>query len=290
MNAARRVRRTVGRRATATANARDRTGAADDRRAAAHARPTSPSAARSAEDGAARDPPGDCARAGSASTAPTGCAKSDSRRGSRRSVVEAARTARRPSQRRCEWSNRPTAGRLRLTPDMGRLDALSRSRKGSISGGSRPIGGCSASRSIPEAGDDREARAATARRHASTPCGASRWRDETRRRAQQDVRPRRRRPSVRGQDPHAQAHAARSPTSTPARETLAEFVEEWWTRLRRPEPRARDAARLRAAVERARAAAARPPPAARADAADDRALPRRARGRRASASRRSARR
>ena len=31
------------------------------------------------------------------------------------------------------------------------------------------------------------------------------------------------------------------------KETLAEFVEEWWHGLRRPEPRARDAARLRAA-------------------------------------------
>ena len=45
----------------------------------------------------------------------------------------------------------------------------------------------------------------------------------------------------------AQAHRRARATSTPASETLAEFVEEWWHGLRRPEPRALDAARLRAA-------------------------------------------
>jgi hypothetical protein len=61
-------------------------------------------------------------------------------------------------------------------------------------------------------------------------------------------------------------------------ETLAEFVEEWLARLRRPEPRALDAAHLRHALERARAAAPRPLPAAPAHAADDRALSRGAEG------------
>ena len=73
---------------------------------------------------------------------------------------------------------------------------------------------------------------------------------------------------------------ARSPTSTPARETLAEFVEEWWTVYAGPNL---ERATLRAyaqLLERPRAAAARPSAAARAHAADDRALPRRPRGRR----------
>ena len=63
-------------------------------------------------------------------------------------------------------------------------------------------------------------------------------------------------------------------------ETLAEFVEEWWMVYAGPNL---ERATLRAyaqLLERPRAAAARPAPAARAHAADDRALPRRARGRR----------
>jgi hypothetical protein len=62
-------------------------------------------------------------------------------------------------------------------------------------------------------------------------------------------------------------------------ETLAEFVEEWLARLRRPEPGALDAAHLRDALERARAAASRPLPAPSAHAADRRPLSRGARRR-----------
>jgi integrase len=76
----------------------------------------------------------------------------------------------------------------------------------------------------------------------------ARWRDETGAERSKTFEPRRRRARVRGQDPHAQAHrraGGHRRRQRDARRVRRGVVDG----LRRPQPRARDAARLRPALE-----------------------------------------